>query len=72
MSALGATVSGRYVADGFDVFDRIDGFPLLIRRYEDGKVASETAFKKVIKTQANAKLFEVPASYKRTELVRED
>jgi hypothetical protein len=68
MTSLGAGVSGQYAEDGFDVFDQLDGFPLLIRRYSAGAVESETTFKTVAKETSEEKLFMLPAGYKRTDL----
>jgi hypothetical protein len=69
--SLGTAVSGHYVTEGFDVFDQLEGFPLLIRRYVGGKVESETAFTAVSKLDSDGKLFEVPDGYQRTQVAPE-
>ncbi|MFQ5600818.1 MAG: DUF4412 domain-containing protein [Candidatus Krumholzibacteriia bacterium] len=47
----------------FNGIDEIDGFPILIREYEDGAVSGETSFKSVQKTNVKASEFEVPEGY---------
>lgn len=43
--------------------DTIDGFPVLMREFKDGKPATEMLFRSVEKRQLDPGTFEVPAGY---------
>lgn len=48
---------------GFEGMDRVDGFPILMREFEDGKPVSEILFRSVEKRKLDPATFEVPAGY---------
>jgi len=52
----------------FRGMDRIDGYPVLIRHYEDGKVKEETRFKSAEEKAVEASRYEVPAGYTKQSL----
>ncbi len=53
------------VKNPYQAFDKIDGFPILIRRLEDGKAVSETHFQNIQKTAHPNTHFDVPKGYKK-------
>jgi hypothetical protein len=47
--------------------DRVDGFPVRIRQFEDGMLASESTLEAVDGKKVDAATFEVPAGYEQKE-----
>lgn len=65
LGSLGPDVAAAYSgASGFDVFDQLDGFPLLIRRIGAGGT-SETRFTRIEPFDPPKGFFAVPAGYTR-------
>lgn len=48
---------------GFSEFEKIDGFPILTRDYENSKVRSETLFKSAKEKKMDAAIFDPPKGY---------
>lgn len=65
VSALGRPPGLALASQPFEVFDRLDGFPILIRRFAmDGEeVIQETRFTQVEPVDTEEVLFEVPEGY---------
>jgi hypothetical protein len=55
----------------FDGADQVDGFPVLVRTFEDGKPTQEMRFQKAESRRIDAARFEVPAGYEKTTLANE-
>jgi hypothetical protein len=52
----------------FDGAERIDGFPVRVRVFEDGQATAETLFKKAESRRIDPAQFELPAGYQKTTL----
>jgi hypothetical protein len=48
---------------GLEGLDRVEGYPVLMREFENGKAVSEVLFRSVEKRALPAATFEVPAGY---------
>jgi hypothetical protein len=48
--------------------DHIDGFPVLVQRYDGDKIVEETTFKKAERKSIEGATFEIPPGYTRREL----
>lgn len=65
-----ASPATRDISRGGDLvgdMDRVDGFPVRIRHFEDGVLASESTLESLDKRKLESTLFEVPAGYTKRE-----
>ncbi len=65
MQTLGRSAGAAFGSQPFEVFDHLDGFPLLIRRLQDGRIQSETRFGLVEKVPSLRERYELPSGYQR-------
>jgi hypothetical protein len=70
-SALSASpFEGATMGTEWEGVNAIDGYPALVRRFEDGKAVSEDVLKSARSASVPATQFEVPAGYKQESLER--
>jgi hypothetical protein len=65
MQSLSSAAGAGFGSQPLEVFDRVPGFPLQIRRIQDGRTLSETRFIDVRKVAPEPGRFAVPAGYTR-------
>ena len=65
IDTLGSAAGMALGAEPFDLFGRVDGFPILIRRVVAGRVESETLFEGIERVPSSPERFAVPAGYTR-------
>lgn len=62
-------VPGAMGADPFVEFDQVDGFPIYIRHYEDGRLTGEITVQSISRKDLGPDAFDVPAGYRAEPLI---
>jgi hypothetical protein len=65
IQTLGASAGAVFGSQPLDIFERVNGFPLRIRRIQDGRTRSETRLHDVRRLPAAADRFSIPEGYTR-------
>lgn len=65
LSTLGESAGTAFGGEPFEVFDKLDGYPVRVRRLRDGIMQAETRFAPPRRIPADAARFEAPEGYVR-------
>jgi hypothetical protein len=63
MQSLSGAAGTGFGSEPLEIFDRVPGFPVRIRRIQDGRTVSETRFLELRRVAPEPGRFEVPAGY---------
>ncbi len=69
LEAVHQGVPGAMGADTFIEFDQVDGFPVQIRQFENGRPAGEMTVQSIARKDLGPEAFDVPAGYRAEPLI---